>query len=217
MKKSFLIILLINIIFTLNVEAKNIRVETLSDFSTANPPEVIELKIKNGFTTKKGNFIPENSIIIGNVINVKEPKRLKRDATFSVAITDYMDASSGQAVKIDKKIIGKYSKLTDVTPKSVIKTGAIAAGNKIVGAYLGPSVALVKGAIKNEQGNIVKSAAASVYDSSPLSYAKKGQNLEFNAGDIFVMNFKVKEDVDNEESVTEDTDGEAINIESVID
>ena len=194
MKKIFLIILLLNIVFTVRVEAKNIRVETMSDFSTANPPDVLELKIKNGFTTKSGKVVSENSVVIGKVVNVKDPKRLKRNASFSFEITGYKDSVTGCTLNVDKKIVGKYSSLTDVTPKGVIKTGAIAAGNKIVGAYLGPSVALVEGAVKNEQGNVVKSAVTSVYESTPLSYVEKGHELEFKTGDVFVMNFKVKED-----------------------
>lgn len=198
MKKLFLIILLLNIVFTIKVEAKNVKVEAMSDFSTANPPKVLELKVLNGFTTKSGKVVSDNTIVRGNVINVKDPKRLKRNASFSFEITNYTDPSTGNTLKIDKKIIGKYSSLTDVTPTGVIKTGAIAAGNRIVGAYLGPSVALVEGAVKNEQGNRVKSAATSVYESTPLSYVEKGHELEFKTGDIFVMSFKVKEDDENE-------------------
>ena len=198
MKKSIILVLLINLLFVVQVEAKNVKVEAMSDFSTANPPDVLELKILNGFTTKSGKVVSDNTIVKGNVINVKDPKRLKGNATFSFEITDYKDPVTNSTLKIDKKIIGKYSSLTDVTPKGVIKTGAIAAGNKIVGAYLGPSVALVEGAVKNEQGNVVKSAAVSVYESTPLSYVEKGHELEFKAGDIFVMSFKVKDSNDDD-------------------
>ena len=62
----------------------------------------------------------------------------------------------------------------------------------LVGSFVGPSIALVEGTIKNEQGNRAKSAVVSVYESTPLSYANKGKELEFKQGQVFIMNFKLK-------------------------
>ena len=81
-----------------------------------------------------------------------------------------------------------------MTPASIAKTGAVAAGNKLIGAFIGPSVAIVEGAIKNEQDNIAKSAAISVYESSPLSYVEKGKDLEIKKGDVFKINFNLGDD-----------------------
>ena len=67
-----------------------------------------------------------------------------------------------------------------------------------IGSFVGPSVALVEGTIKNEQGNRAKSAVVSVYESTPLSYANKGKELEFKKGQIFVMNIKLKKNAEEE-------------------
>ena len=48
--------------------------------------------------------------------------------------------------------------------------------------------------IKNEQDNIAKSAAISVYESSPLSYVEKGKDLEIKKGDVFKINFNLGDD-----------------------
>ena len=84
--------------------------------------------------------------------------------------------------------------MTDVTPLSVAKTGAIAAGDHFISGFIGPSIALVEGAVKNEEGNRAKSAAISVYESTPLSYASKGKELNIQKGQIFVMSFKLREE-----------------------
>ena len=48
--------------------------------------------------------------------------------------------------------------------------------------------------IKNERGNRAKSAAISAYESTPLSYANKGKEIEIRKGQIFVMSFKAKDE-----------------------
>ena len=80
--------------------------------------------------------------------------------------------------------------MTDVTVGSVAKTGAIMLGDKVISGFFGSGVALVQGAVKNEQGNRAKSAAVSVYENSPLSYINKGKELEIQKGQVFVMSFK---------------------------
>ena len=62
----------------------------------------------------------------------------------------------------------------------------------LIGSFVAPAVGLVEGAVKNERGNRAKSAAISAYESTPLSYANKGKELEFQSGQIFIMNFKLK-------------------------
>ena len=61
----------------------------------------------------------------------------------------------------------------------------------LIGSFVAPTVGLVEGAVKNEKGNRAKSAVVSAYESTPLSYANKGKDLEFKKGQIFIMNFKL--------------------------
>jgi len=193
MKKIVLFLTLI-LVVSQPVIAKNVKVEALSDFSTANPKSLWEVKVVNGFTTKSGCEIPANSIIKGKITNVTDPKRLKRDASFNFVVTELYNPKTDKEIAVKKSIIGKYSSLTDVTPLKVIEKGAITAGDKLVGAYIGPSVALVKGVAQNEEGNRAKSAVVSVYESTPISYVSKGKELEIKQGQVFVMSFKAKDD-----------------------
>lgn len=194
MKKIVLFLLVAAAICTQPVMAKNVKVEAVSDFSTANPKSVWEVKIVESFTTKNGYYVPQGTIIRGKIKNVTDPKRLKRNANFDFVVTDCINPETNKDTLVKKNIVGKYSSLTEVTPLKVVETGAIAAGNKLVGAYIGPSVALVKGVTQNEEGNRAKSAVVSVYESTPLSYASKGKELEIKKGQVFVMSFKTKED-----------------------
>ena len=199
MKKTLLILSLIFMASLQPVMAKNVKVEAMSDFSTANPPQTWNLKIKETFATKAGFVVCEGSVITGRIIDVTEPKRLKRNASFRFIPVSYYDARNGETYSINKEIVGKYNSLGDITAGEVIEQGAIAAGNHFISATIGPGVALVKGAVKNEEGNRAKSAAVSVYESTPLSYISKGKEMEIKEGQIFSMSFKFKDEDDEDE------------------
>lgn len=174
--------------------AKNVKVEAMSDFSTETPPSVWSVKVVEGFTSKGGYPVYAGSVIQGRIESVKDPKRLKRNANFTFVPTDYFDYNSQQWFKVEKTMEAKYSSLSDVDAKTIAKTGAVTVGNKLLDGFFGPGVALVEGAVKNEQGNRAKSAVVSVYESTPLSYANKGKELVIPKGQIFVMNFKMPEE-----------------------
>lgn len=197
MKKIFLLILSF-VISISSAYAKNLRVEALSYLSTENPPKTWKVKIVDGFIADNGFVVYAGSILEGRIESVSEPKRLKRNATFIFVPTKYYDAQSNTCKTVTEKIQGKYSSMTDVTVGSVAKTGAVFVGDKVIGNFFGPGIALVQGAIKNEQENRAKSAAVSVYESSPLSYIDKGKELEIQEGQIFIMSFKQITDEDDD-------------------
>lgn len=191
--KKFLLVL--SMIFMINpVMAKSLKVEALSDFSTATPPKMWKVKVIEGFVTEDGFILHPNSIIEGKITDVVSPKRLKRTASFRFIPKTYYDPQIGYTKDIKKDFEGKYSKKSEITAKKVAKQTAITAGDLLVGAFVGPSVALVEGVVKNEEGNRAKSAVVSVYESTPLSLANKGKELEFKKGQVFIMNFKSKGD-----------------------
>lgn len=178
------------------VMAKNVKVEALEDFSTLNPPKTWQVMIVDGFETKEGISVYSGSIITGRIEEVKDPKRLKRNATFSFIPTHYYDSNTGETQPIEQDLVGKYSSLSNVTVGSVVKTGAVTAGSHFISSFIGPGVALVEGAVKNEEGNRAKSAVVSVYESTPLSYINKGKDLVINKGQVFIMNFKFRGEED---------------------
>lgn len=195
MKKVILIlcaILIINPVF-----AKNIKVEAMSDFSTANPPKTWQVKIVEDFVTDNGFKVNAGSIIEGRIEDVTDAKRLKRDSSFKFIPEFYYDSQVGSTKQIKKEFVGKYNKFSELDAKTVAKKGAITAGNMFVTPFLGAGVALVEGTVKNEEGNRAKSAAVSVYESTPLSLCNKGHELKFEKGDVFIMSFKVNGEEEN--------------------
>ena len=194
MKKT--LILLAVILFGFQpVMAKNVKVQAMSDFTTANPPETWSVKIVEDFVTDNDYYIKAGSTIEGKIVDVTEPKRLKRNATFTFVPVKFYDISKGQTYGIRQNMVGKYSSMSGISAGSVAKQGAVIVGNKLVDGFFGPGVALVEGAVKNEQGNRAKSAAVSLYESTPLSYANKGKEMEIKKDQIFIMSFKTKDDV----------------------
>ncbi len=170
--------------------AINVKVQAMSDFTTENPPEVWSVKVVDDFSKGNDYYIKAGSIIDGKIVEVTEPKRLKRNATFTFVPVKFYDAAKGQTFEITSNMKGQYSALSGINMASVAKQGAVIIGNKLVDGFFGPGVALVEGAVKNEQGNRAKSAVVSLYESTPLSYANKGKEIEIKKDQIFIMNFK---------------------------
>ena len=198
--KKLLLFFTITVLACSPAMAKNVKVEAMSDFSTANPPKTWEVKIVDGFTTKNGSEIYSGSKIKGRIEGITDPKRLKRNANFNFIPYEYYDSVSKRTYSVNKSFIGKYSSMTDITPGAVIEQGAIMAGSHFISGFIGPSVALVKGAVKNEEGNRAKSAAISVYESTPISYINKGKDIEIKKGQVFIMSFKTLDDETEEEN-----------------
>ena len=168
--------------------ALNVEVEALSDFSTDNPPKSYSVKIVEPINTESYN-IESGSIIEGKII-AKDAQILKRDATFSF-IPTYLVTPEGQVLKVKKNFIGKYKK--EIDKKKIAKTAVLSAGNFAVKG-LSTGVNALEGAVKNEQGNIIKSTAVAVYEGSPVSYIQKGEALTIEKGQHFYMNFKIEGD-----------------------
>lgn len=196
------ILLILSAFLIINpVMAKNVRVEALSGFSTANPPKTWKIKILEGFVADNGIAVHANTIIEGDIVGTTAPKRLKRNATFKFVPKTYYDPQIGYTQDIKREFEGKYSSMSELNAKTVAKKGAVTAGNLLVGSFVAPAVGLVEGAVKNEEGNRAKSAVVSAYESTPLSYASKGKEIELKSGQIFIMNFKLREDAEKEENL----------------
>lgn len=168
--------------------AEVLKVESLSTFSTAKPPQYISLRAMSSVTLDENVSIPEGAVIKGRLTDVKTPKRLKRNATFSIVPLSYIDAN-GKTIKINGEYPGKFSPKFEIDKGDVAKSAALSVGNHFVkGISMGYHA--VEGAVKNEEGNRLKSSAVSVYENSPLAYIEEGQELEIKINDLFSLRFK---------------------------
>ena len=174
---------------SISAYAKDIKVSAMSDFSTANPPEIWKVKVVQGVTTKSGFEVCVGSIFEGKIDQVVAPKRLKQNAKFVFVPIKYYDSVDGKVYEIEQNIKGKYSFKSDTSFQSVARKGIETVGNHFADGLFGPGLAIVEGAIKNEEGNRAKSMAKSLYKKLPISYIDKGNEIVINEGQVFVMSF----------------------------
>lgn len=195
MKKFCWTIFLLLIMLSQPVLAKPIAVEALSDFTTENPPKEMSIKLLEDIAVDDTLTIKAETIVDGNVIDVTDPKRLKRNASFTFVPTSYKD-ERGQVVVIKNYYPAKYT--TKVNKGQLAKSAALGVGSFFVkGLSIGYSA--VEGAIKNEKDNRFKSSVTEVYQDSPLSYVEKGEELVIEKGQLFFLNFRTKDDVPEED------------------
>ena len=171
--------------------AQTIAVKALEDFSTENPPETLSVQALESLYLKDASLLFKNGeIISGKIVDVKDPKRLKRDAKFSF-LPQSVKSCDGSV----KEITGNYpAKYTTVLNKAeMAKKAALGVGNHFVkGLSLGYSA--IEGAVKNEQDNRFKSGLNSVYEETPFSYVEKGEDINIKKGQIFLLNFKINDE-----------------------
>lgn len=192
--KKFIYTLIALMFLQISSLAATIKVESLSDFSTENPAKSLTVKAVTSLELDDISIQP-NYILTGNIVDVKPPKRLKRDARFSFELTHYAD-ESGNFYSVKKGIKGKYTNKFDY--KHAAKSAALGVGSYFV-TGLSSGYYAVEGAVKNEEDNRLKSSVVSVYENSPLSYVEKGEHLNISKNQIFILKFKLKDEEDTDD------------------
>ncbi len=186
MKQNFIFLVFIFFMFVCNpVCAQTVAVQSLSGFSTENPPATISVILLESLEIKKDYFLESGTVLNGNLVDVVSPKRLKRDADFSFEPKSYVD-SNGKVSDLELNIKASYTETVDKA--KVAKKAVVGVGNLFVKGF-SMGVAAVEGAVKNTEGNRFKSSVSSVYEVSPFSYAKKGEDLNVQEGQIFCLKF----------------------------
>lgn len=174
------------------VFANVMRMEMVSDFSSENPQNRIQLKLVQDAFVYDNEFFPSNTIINCDVSDVVDPKRLKRSASFSCKPVNY--ARKGEEVKEFKTELNlKFLKILDKKDitKNVATTVASTAASHFVPG-LGIGVKAVVEAAEAENGERLKAGLHGAYESTPLSYIEKGMDLDLVPGDIILVNISKK-------------------------
>ena len=201
MKKILLILALMFFQITACHAAVQMKVVALEEFKTDAPSETIKVKVLQD--TVLGSYdIGVNSILECQVLQIVDPKRLKRNASFYVKPLSY--TVDGTVCEIEEEYYGKYSafvlskeEIKEIPAGKVIKKAAMTVGDYFVKG-LSTCVAFVQGFAKNEKDNRLKSGVVNAYEESPLSYISEGQQLDIKVGDDFYLVFKTKEDEEEE-------------------
>jgi len=179
------------------VFAKSVHVKALTDFNSANPPTYMNVQVLDDVVLKDATLLKKDYKIHAQVLEVKQPTRLKQDAKFKLIPEYYLDE-----LNIKHAFIHNFTaSYTTVLDKGqAAKTAALTVGSHFVKG-LSTGVSAIEGAIENQEGNRAKSAVKNVYESSPFSYVEKGKNLVIKKGDDFLLKFSLNgEETDDSDS-----------------
>ncbi len=218
MKKTFYFALFLSILFITSpaYAAKSVKVSALSEFNSLRPVKTMQVITLERAEFKNGLVFENGTVLTGNIIDVKQPKRAKRNASFKFQPTQY--TYNGRTEKIeDPEFIAKYAEYKELNKAQLATSAATTAGGMIFHIpLLSEGVSFIKGLWKNPENNRLKSGALQVYKDSPLSYIEEGKDVYITKDTMFVLKFKSskEEDLDAEENQeesdsvknTEDTD-----------
>ncbi|MFR1672125.1 MAG: hypothetical protein ACLSWI_04190 [Candidatus Gastranaerophilaceae bacterium] len=195
MKRSLIVLFGMFLMLSQPVMAKTIHVQAMEGFSTENPPSTISVRVIDELVLDENITLNQGDILKGKIVDVQDPKRLKRDATFSFVPYEYKDRF-GNVHTIKEDYTAKYT--TKFNKGEAAKSAALSVGNYFVkGLSMGYNA--IEGAVKNEKDNRLKSSVNAVYESSPFSYVEKGEYIVIEKYQNFLLNFRTKEEEKAEE------------------
>lgn len=175
-----------------SVLAQTIHVKALEDFSTEKPPEQLSVIILDDIELDSDLSFKSGDIVYGKIVDVIEPKRMKRNAGFSFVPISYKPYNE-VLQEISGYYLAKYT--TKLNKGEIAKSAALSVGNHFVkGISLGYKA--VEGAVKNEKDNRFKSSINEVYEATPFSYVEVGNQINIEKEEVFLLNFKTKNNKD---------------------
>ncbi len=201
MKKSliFLFVLMVSFAMPANA-AQKVKVTALTPFNSLNPADKMKVLTLERVEFNNGIVFEDGTVVYGDIIEVKQPKRAKLNASFKFKPTSYMYNGKTYTVN-DPDFIAKYVQYKELNKVEMATSAAATAGGIIFHIpLLSEGVSFVKGAIKNPDDNRFKSGAKQVYKDSIFSYVEEGKDVDIKENTMFILKFKSSdiEDLDEE-------------------
>lgn len=183
------ILLIPYFMFFVSAFAKQVPVKSIDNFNSNNPQKTIRFITLESDYIENFGLIPQNSLITADIFSVKTEKRFKRDAQLLLKVKSIKNSGPTKTANMGLgNLYAKYVEPKD--KKEIAKTTALTAGNFFFKG-LSISYRAVEGAVKNEEGNVLKSTGNAIYEASPLSYIEEGEPLIIKKGETFFIDFKV--------------------------
>lgn len=167
--------------------AEVMAVEAVTEISTEKPEAMIQVKVIRDCSLG-GTELKIGYILDGKILNVTDPKRLKQNASFTFYPMTYTKPD-GSKSRFTKVYVGTYSPKFEIDAGKLAKSAALTVGNHFVKGMSTGFYAVV-GAVENDKGNRLKSAAHNVYENSVLSYTEKGEQLDIKPATQFGLKFE---------------------------
>ena len=201
MKKSFILLFVLLVSWGLPANAaQKVKVTALTPFNSLNPTNKMKVIALERVEFNNGIVFEDGTVVYGDIIEVKQPKRAKLNASFKFKPTSYMYNGKTYTVN-DPDFIAKYVQYKELNKVEMATSAAATAGGIIFHIpLLSESVSFVKGAIKNPDDNRFKSGAKQVYKDSIFSYVEEGKDVDIKENTMFILKFKSSdiEDLDDE-------------------
>ena len=189
MKKILLIFALVFIMAPVQADNKTV-VQCLETFSTDNPSSYFTGKIIKEAEFDNGVLLRENAVITGEVIQVVEAKRAKRNAYFVIKPLTYTDPLIGKTY--DVKDTDWQAKVVGYKPfdaKETAKSAGVSVANFFVQGF-STVYHFGDGVIHPEEDKgRFKSGVHNAYEHSIFSYVEEGSALNVNEGDLLALKF----------------------------
>ncbi len=163
--------------------------------------DILTFQTIDNYSISDTTKIEKNSIITLKVKKYMTPKRGKRNGYLKAELTSFTLPSEG-GIKYSN--IGENNcTLRLSTPKDFKEiaknTGVTVTGHILKIPGFSQAVAVSKGLLKpNPNQNRLKSAGTNLYESTPLTYTEKGEDLNIEEDSIVLIRIKYAENEDNE-------------------
>lgn len=198
MKKNLLVVLTFAflVISAPAQAAQSVKVSALTPFNSLMPSDTMKVMVLEKAVFKNGLIFEDGTVINGQVIEVKQPKRAKLNASFKFKPVSY--TYNGKTTKIeDPEIVAKYAEYKELDKAGLATSAATTAGGMIFHIpMLSEGVSMLKGMYKNPENNRLKSGVVQVYKDSPLSYVEEGKDIVINKDQMFILKFKTSKNED---------------------
>lgn len=175
-------------------ETAKIVVKSLNDFSSQNPSTHIAVQVEDNYKMPNGEILPKGIIFNGEVIDIIQPKRGKRDGYIYYKLTEYKYNNSGFIKIKNENLIAKVKEYSELD----LKETAISAGTSVAGLFvehISYPINFARGVISPyEDTSRLKSGLKKTYEKSMFSYISKGDCMEFKNGDKIILIFKYHEE-----------------------
>lgn len=142
-------------------------------------------------------YVEKDGIITVRLDKYVEPKRGQRNGYLKIKLVEYTIPSENNKIKNveDMDIYGTLRLSEKKDRKEIAKSAGVAiTGHILKVPGFSQAVAVSKGIIKpNPDQNRLQSAGRNLYQSTPLKYSEKGQEINIEKDAIVVLRLKTKE------------------------
>ena len=164
------------------------------DTSAIKAGQILDFHSIGTYEFSEDKYIEEKSIITIMIEKYIEPKRGKRDGYAKIKLIKYTIPSKDNEIVCTKNdnITGTLKLSNPIDKKDIFKSaGVSAAGHFLKIPGFSQAFAVSKGLIKpNPEQNRLQSAGTNLYESTPLTYAEKGIDLEIEEDAIVVIKLR---------------------------